>query len=102
MAVAYPRCPSAIRAARSAQAGDVFELGQGLRLVVPEHHWLHGYTLPAGDRKRLQCAVMKSFRILPFLLVGVAPILLPAGAGAQATIADYQRSIGLRESPRTW
>ena len=45
----------------------------------------------------LQCAVMKSFRILPFLLVGVAPILLPAGALAQATIADYQRSIGLRE-----
>ncbi len=40
---------------------------------------------------------MKSFRILPFLLVGIAPILLPGGALAQATIADYQRSIGLRE-----
>ena len=39
----------------------------------------------------------ESFRILPFLLVGVAPILLPANAFAQATIADYQRSIGLRE-----
>nr|MBA3640029.1 hypothetical protein [Acidobacteriota bacterium] len=40
---------------------------------------------------------MTSFRILPFLLVGVAPGLLPAGVFAQATIPDYQRSMGLRE-----
>ncbi|HVJ27774.1 MAG TPA: DPP IV N-terminal domain-containing protein [Vicinamibacterales bacterium] len=40
---------------------------------------------------------MKSFRILPIALIGVAPILLPAVASAQATIADYQRSMGLRD-----
>ena len=40
---------------------------------------------------------MKSFRILPFVLVGLAPVLLPGVASAQATVADYQRSMGLRE-----
>ncbi len=40
---------------------------------------------------------MKSFRFLPFVLVGLAPVLLPGVAAAQATVADYQRSMGLRE-----
>ena len=40
---------------------------------------------------------MKSFRILPFVLVALSPVLLPGVASAQATVADYQRSMGLRE-----
>jgi dipeptidyl aminopeptidase/acylaminoacyl peptidase len=38
---------------------------------------------------------MKTFRILPLLLVALLPVALPPGAFAQAAIADYQRSMGL-------
>ena len=40
---------------------------------------------------------MKRLRILPLLIVGVGPVLLPSDVVAQATVSDYQRSMGLRE-----
>jgi len=40
---------------------------------------------------------MKTFRLVPLLLAGVAPALLPVDTFAQATISDYQRSMGLRD-----